>query len=74
MRPEHEAANAALSHWPDKAAMRKALQAYDRAVKLIAGDLVKRQMLMFEFEDYRYFGWCTVRPGNDKRTEDKERR
>jgi len=62
VRPEHEAANAAMALWPNKVAMRKELQKYDRNIKLVAGGLVKRQMLMFDFEDYRYLPWCRVRP------------
>ncbi|WP_432473317.1 hypothetical protein [Amphritea sp. HPY] len=53
--------------------MRKELQNYDRSIKLVAGGLVKRQMLMFDFEDYRYLPWCKVRPNDGKRSEDQER-
>lgn len=28
-------------------------------------DLEKRQRLMFEFNDFRYLSWCTVRPNKN---------
>ncbi len=60
MRPEHLAANAVLAEYPDVKAMKRVFDQYDRGIRSVVAPLVKRQRLMFR--EFRYFGWCDVRP------------
>ena len=72
MRPEHEAANRLLQCYVegDREGWKAERDSLPEAIKAPALALEKQQRLMFEFEDYRYLGWCSVRPKDDKRAKD----
>lgn len=68
----HEAANRLLQCYVDgdRAGWKSVRDGVPCETRETVLALEKRQRLMFEFDDYRYLGWCTVRPGDGKRSED----
>lgn len=72
MSVEHEAANRLIQCYVDgdREGWKAIRDGLSPDIRETALSLEKRQRLMFEFDDYRYLGWCTVRPGNGKRSED----
>ena len=70
----HKAANELLQFYVDgeRKAWAKLRDSLPREIKPFVMDLEQRQRLMFEFDDYRYLPWCTVRPKNGKRTENPQ--
>lgn len=72
MSEAHDAANRLLQCYidGDRDGWKAIRDGLSDEVRPFALGLEKQQRLMFEHNDFRYLGWCTVRPSDDERSED----
>lgn len=71
MKSVYDIANELVQCYVDRAGAEKAesiISSVPWDVGARAREKARIQCLMILFKDYRYFGWCRVRPDYDKRT------